>query len=356
MYISSSRSCCYLLSLAVLFFSCLANNLSISTDPSLHDLVYKHCTSHISAVPTAGSLPEILSSLFRELVEQSSVSKFYETSVGDDDIAISGLFQCRSDLGGDQCFDCVNRLPEMSNALCGRQVQLSFHWTVPARIRLSGCYLHYKADGSQISRLELQHKTCSDSNVVSDGFEGVRDGAFAAVVSGVMSGNGFCDMSYESVHVTAQCQGNLEICDCGECVANAVQIAQDECGESISGEVYLDSCFMTYSYDGINEIPGNSNGGFGTRNIDSGKFVAIVGGVAVAAAFILFFFCFCKSLRRKSDGLTLLQELAQLLKSDSTIESTDWASICKGEVEVLLEQIGNLQEASPCFGLVATVE
>lgn len=133
--------------------------------------------------------------------------------------------------------------------------------TVPVRIRLSGCYLHYKADGSQISRLELQHKTCSDSKAASDGFEGVREGAFAAVVRGVMGGNGFCDMSYESMHVTAQCQGNLESCDCGECVANAVQIAQDECGESISGEVYLDSCFMTYSYDGINEIPGNSNGG-----------------------------------------------------------------------------------------------
>ncbi|XP_058215295.1 plasmodesmata-located protein 3-like [Rhododendron vialii] len=299
MYISSSKSCCYLLSLALLFFSCFANNLSISTDPNLHDLVYKHCASHISAIPTAGSLPEILSSLFRELVEQSSVSKFYETSVGDDDIAVSGLFQCRSDLGVDQCFDCVNRLPEMSSALCGR--------TVPARIRLSGCYLHYKADGSQISRLELQHKTCSDSKAASDGFEGVRDGAFAAVVSGVMGGNGFCDMSYESMHVTAQCQGNLESCDCGECVASAVQIAQDECGESISGEVYLDSCFMIYSYDGINEIPGNSNGGnggtFGTRNIGSGKFVAIVGGGAVAVAFALFFFYFCKSSRRKSDDL-----------------------------------------------------
>lgn len=131
MYISSSKSCCYLLSLALLFFSCLANNLSISTDPNLHGLVYKHCASHVSAVPTAGSLPEILSSLFRELVEQSSVSKFYETSVGDDDIAVSGLFQCRDDLGGDQCSDCVNRLPEMSNALCGRQVQLPFHALVP---------------------------------------------------------------------------------------------------------------------------------------------------------------------------------------------------------------------------------
>ncbi|KAE9448013.1 hypothetical protein C3L33_20088, partial [Rhododendron williamsianum] len=257
MYISSSKSCCYLLSLALLFFSCLANNLSISTDPNLHGLVYKHCASHVSAVPTAGSLPEILSSLFRELVEQSSVSKFYETSVGDDDIAVSGLFQCRDDLGGDQ--------------------------TVPARIRLSGCYLHYKADGSQISRLELQHKTCSDSKAASDGFEGVREGAFAAVVRGVMGGNGFCDMSYESMHVTAQCQGNLESCDCGECVANAVQIAQDECGESISGEVYLDS--------------------FGTRNIASGELVAIVGGVAVAAAFVLFFFFFCKSSRRKSGDL-----------------------------------------------------
>lgn len=266
----------------------------MSTNTSnLHDLVYRHCANQYLSTDPAGSLPQILSSLFDELVEQSSQSKFYETSVGDDYIAVSGLFQCRNDLSRDQCFNCVNRLPEMSNTFCGR--------TVPARIRLSGCYLHYKADGSQVSRLELQHKTCSESKAANDGFEEVRDGAFAAVLSGVVEGNGFCDTSYESMHVIAQCQGNLEGCDCGECVTNAVQIAQDECGESISGEVYLDSCFMSYDYDGINEIPSNSNQGFGkgpAGNSSSGRGLAFVAGGAVAVLLVFFFFYMCRSSRK----------------------------------------------------------
>ncbi|KAH7866378.1 hypothetical protein Vadar_019570 [Vaccinium darrowii] len=291
MDVSSSKSCCYLLSLTLLFFSCFGNNLSMSTNTSnLHGLVYRHCANQYLSTDRTGSLPQILSSLFDELVEQSSQSKFYETSVGDDYIAVSGLFQCRNDLSRDQCFNCVNRLPEM---------------TVPAQIRLLGCYLHYKADGSQVSRLELQHKTCSEFKAVNDGFEEVRDGALAAVVSGVVEGNGFCDTSYESMHVIAQCQGNLEGCDCGECVTNAVQIAQDECGESISGEVYLDSCFMSYNYDGINEIPSNSNQGFGkgpAGNSSSGRGQAIVAGGAVAVLLVFFFFYMCRSSRKKSGG------------------------------------------------------
>jgi hypothetical protein len=58
----------------------------------------------------------------------------------------------------------------------------------------------------------------------------------------------------------AQCEGDLGGCECGECVNNAEQIAQEECGESVSGEIYLDKCFISYTFypDGkpINPHPG----------------------------------------------------------------------------------------------------
>jgi hypothetical protein len=75
--------------------------------------------------------------------------------------------------------------------------------------------------------------------------------------SGVVSEGGFYETNYESLHVMAQCQGDLKGCDCGECISSAIQVAEEKCGASISSQVYMDKCFMSYTYypDGI---PGNS--------------------------------------------------------------------------------------------------
>ncbi|CAL5321983.1 unnamed protein product [Camellia sinensis] len=295
MDISSSKAC-FLLSLPLFFNLCFGNSLSyLNTSSSHNNLIYSHCPNQTFNDPK-GSLQQILSSLFQELVDQSSRSKFYQTSTGDEKIAISGLFQCRIDLSNGDCHDCVSGLPDMSSGFCGK--------AIPARIHLSGCYLNYKADGFETSWVQLQHKTCSESKADSSGFVELRDAAFAALESNVVSSaNGFIDMTYESMHMVAQCGGNLEGCECGGCVNNAVQIAQDECGNSLSGEVYLDSCFISYSSNDNNGIPGNSNQGNETNQIStsSGRLVAIVLGGAAALLFVFMFFYFYRSSKRKSD-------------------------------------------------------
>ncbi|KAG6522470.1 hypothetical protein ZIOFF_019610 [Zingiber officinale] len=46
----------------------------------------------------------------------------------------------------------------------------------------------------------------------------------------------------------AQCQGDRSVSDCGECVAQAVQKSEVECGGAASGQIYLDKCYVSYSY------------------------------------------------------------------------------------------------------------
>ena len=55
------------------------------------------------------------SSLFQELLPQSSTSKFFKTIAGDENISISAFYQCPNDLGNDECFNCVNTLSKVSN-------------------------------------------------------------------------------------------------------------------------------------------------------------------------------------------------------------------------------------------------
>ncbi|CAK9183164.1 unnamed protein product [Ilex paraguariensis] len=196
----------------VMLFLCFGLLLpAVNTSPEDYNhFVYKHCANQ-TFTDTTSSVPPILSSLFQELVLQSSKFKFFETNVGDDQTAILGRFQCRGDISNDECHNCVNSLPKTSNSWCG--------YSVRARVQLSGCYIHYEADGTETSRLQLFHNTCSESSATSSGFQELRDEAFAALESCVMNGNGFCDMNYESVHVTAQCEGNLGACDCEQCVS-----------------------------------------------------------------------------------------------------------------------------------------
>ncbi|RWV97748.1 hypothetical protein GW17_00039445 [Ensete ventricosum] len=62
----------------------------------------------------------------------------------------------------------------------------------------------------------------------------------------------------------AQCEGDLSAGDCSECVAQAVQKSEVECGAAASGQVYLDKCYISYNYY-ANGVPhgDNSSGGGG---------------------------------------------------------------------------------------------
>ena len=201
-------------------------------------LVYKGCAEQALSDPNA---EQALAALFGSLVSQSTKAKFFKTTSGTGQTSITGLFQCRGDLSTSDCYNCVSKLPQLSDRLCGK--------SIASRIQLYGCYILYEIAGfTQISGMKMLYKTCSATNVAGSGFEERRDTAFSALESGMVSGHGFYATSYESVYVLGQCEGDVGDSDCSECVKSAVQSAQVECGSSISGQIYLHKCFISYSY------------------------------------------------------------------------------------------------------------
>lgn len=225
----------------------------LATASEYNTLVYKNCSNQ-TITGSTDSHSKTLSSLFHELLPHSSESQFFKATAGDVNHGVSGLFQCRGDLSSNDCYDCVNSLPELSNSLCNQ--------AAAGRIQLHGCYFHYEADEFNIhetSKYEYMQKICGQK-AAGIGFEEVRDEAFAAMEIGVTEGNGFYSGGYESVHTMAQCEGDLEGCDCGECVSIAAQIARQECIDSISGQIYMDRCYISYSYY-PHGVPDNSHKG-----------------------------------------------------------------------------------------------
>ncbi|KNA06540.1 hypothetical protein SOVF_180080 [Spinacia oleracea] len=270
--------------------------------PDYTTLVYKGCSRQPLSDPS-GAYAQSLSSLFTSLLQQSSRSKFFKTTAGGSQQAtISGLYQCRGDLSNADCYNCISKLPQLTDQLCGK--------VTAARVQLLGCYLLYEVSGfTQISGMQMLYKDCSRTNVAGAGFEMKRDSALTVMENGVASGGagGFYTTNYQAVYALGQCQGDLSSTDCSQCVKSAVQKAQVECGSSLSGQVYLHKCFISYSYY-PNGVPTkssssssfSSNGGISSGS-NPGKTVAIIVGVTAGVAFLIIMVLFIRGLKKKDD-------------------------------------------------------
>lgn len=215
-------------------------SISPSFAADLYALVYKGCANQTSR--GGGVSLQAVAVLTSSLTAQATTAKFYKTttssSTGGQEVF--GLFQCRGDLSSSDCSACVSRVLPMWSSLCGL--------AVAARVQLTGCYALYQVSGfPQVSGTQMLFKTCGSGGSGGD-FELKRDTAFAQLQSGVAGGAGFYATRYASVYALAQCEGDLSTSDCGECVSQAVQKSEVECGGAPSGQVYLDKCYISYSY------------------------------------------------------------------------------------------------------------
>ncbi|PHT39142.1 Cysteine-rich repeat secretory protein 3 [Capsicum baccatum] len=302
----SKKPLCSILSVFLVVLVIFKNVEQVECASGNTYLVYKGCAKQALSDPS-GVYSQALSTLFGSLVSQSSKSKFYKTTTGTGQSTVTGLFQCRGDLSNVECYNCVNGLPILIDKLCGTPVA--------ARIQLLGCYMLYEVSGfPQISGMEMLYKTCSGKNAPGSGFEEKRDTAFSSLENGMVSSgsNGFYTANYESVFVLGQCEGDVGSGDCGECVKSAVQKAQVECGSSISGQIFLHKCFVSFNYypNGAPKRPSSSSSYWspspseGTGQ-NTGKTVAIILGGAAGVGFLVICMLFARNQMKKHDGLNL---------------------------------------------------
>lgn len=280
----------------------LVSLLAGASSASIYDLIYKGCANQQFPGAGAGGAQQTLASLSSTIISQSAAAKFYKTTTSSSGQPIFGLFQCRGDLSSSDCTSCVSKAVTMWTSLCGV--------TVAARVQLGGCYALYEISGfPQVSGTQMLYKTCGSGGGGGQGFEEKRDTVLSSLENGVTSGGGFFATSYQSIYAMAQCEGDLSSADCGECVQQAVQKSQVECGGASSGQVYLDKCYISYSYypNGVPHGGGNGGGsGGGGRDTgvggqQTGKTVAIVVGGAAALGFLVICLLFARNLLKKKD-------------------------------------------------------
>ncbi|TYJ20209.1 hypothetical protein E1A91_A09G247400v1 [Gossypium mustelinum] len=289
----------------IVLFTNLELSSMVESGSDITNLVYKGCAKQAFTDP-GGVYSQALSALFQTLLSQSMKVKFYKTTTGTAQTTINGLFQCRGDLSNSDCYNCVSKLPTLSDKLCGSN-------TIASRIQLVGCYMLYEVSGfPQISGMEMLYKTCGGGGGGNGGggvgFEEKRDTAFSVLENGVVNNHGFFTTNYQSIYVLGQCEGDIGDSDCGECIKNAVQKAQVECGDSNSGQIYLHKCFISYNYY-IHGVPKRSSSSFShplaasstETGQETGKTVAIILGGAAGIGFIVILMMFARNSMKKHE-------------------------------------------------------
>ncbi|KAK9935445.1 hypothetical protein M0R45_022548 [Rubus argutus] len=192
-----------------------------------------------------------------------------------------GVFQCRGDLSGNDCGQCVSRAVTQLGTLCLD--------ACGGALQLDGCFVKYdNATFLGVEDKTVVMKKCGPSiGYDSDGltrrdavlaYLGTSDGAFRPFrVSG--SGN---------VQGVAQCVGDLSPSECQDCLSDAVGQLRAECATSTWGDLFLGKCYARYSEGGYNSHDSyDHNDDDDDDDID--RTLAILIGIIAAVALLVVF-------------------------------------------------------------------
>ncbi|KAH9314089.1 hypothetical protein KI387_022716, partial [Taxus chinensis] len=259
--------------------------------------IYEGCS--VETYVDDSNYDDNLQSLLGNLLSQASNTKYTNATVGSSGgDAVYGLYQCRGDLGGTDCQNCIRNAESQLARVCVR--------TRGARIQLDGCSLHYdRVNFFGVPDNNVIYKICGGGlgNDVNGNFYGHLTAVLTGLQSGsFINGNGFRlsnsgDSRTGYVHGLAQCQGDLSLSDCNTCMAAAVQRLKDVCGSAVSGQVYLGKCYARYAQDAFyTDHSRDHDNDDHDDNDDAGKTVAIILGLLAGVALIVVFLSFLKQL------------------------------------------------------------
>ncbi|KAI5080921.1 hypothetical protein GOP47_0004104 [Adiantum capillus-veneris] len=238
--------CC----VAVLFLLFPVLSMQQQQDSHLGE-VYLQCLQNTSSSSLSSSFTRNLAAA---LLNFTSLSSQGASKSGMNVVGSSGpdmvyaAFQCRGDLSGQSCGECVQnatvRLPQECPQALG------------ARVRLDGCFLRY--DNQSFFELDATY-VIGFCNV-----ENTSDAATLQTIADLMDNvtneapkqevDGFASASANGIFAAAQCVGYLNESECSQCLLRYPYSSM--CASALGEQIYLASC--DYRYETYNFLDASS--------------------------------------------------------------------------------------------------
>ncbi|XP_051144083.1 plasmodesmata-located protein 6-like [Andrographis paniculata] len=189
--------------------------------------------------------------------------------------AVSGLYQCRGDLSGSICHDCVSEAVSRLGSSCVG--------AAGGAMQLEGCFVRY--DNATFVGVEDKTVVTDKCGPPIDGGDesGVltgKDGVLAYLMAG---GQYFRVGGSGKVQGLAQCVQDLSISECQDCISEAIQRLKNECGSSAWGDMFLGKCYARYSERGYTAKHDENDD---EMEKTLAIFIGLVAGVAVLIVFL----------------------------------------------------------------------
>ncbi|KAH6773905.1 plasmodesmata-located protein 6 [Perilla frutescens var. hirtella] len=271
----------------VVFLILILSQLASCWSSSLNSFIYVGCSQlkYNPGSPYESNVNSVLTSILNS-ASYANYNNFKISLPGSaaDDV-VYGLFQCRGDLSGSDCHECVtNALGRLGSTCVGAS---------GGALQLEGCFVRYDntsfvgAPDKTVVSDKCGPLIADDSDVLTR-----RD----AVLSYLEAGGQFFRVSGSGkVQGVAQCVQDLSATECQDCLSDAIQRLKTQCGSSTWGDMFLAKCYARYSERGYTSKSENDDEVEKTLAI----FIGLVAGVAILVVFLSFL---SKALDHKGGG------------------------------------------------------
>ncbi|GMY36988.1 cysteine-rich receptor-like protein kinase 10 isoform X1 [Fagus crenata] len=258
---------------------------------------------------TAGSpFENNLKNLFLSLSSNASVSKFYNTSIGNYPDRVYGLYMCFNYINGSDCQDCVlaaskdivKFCPNRKEAFVGEELcQLRYsNENFFGQLNVTGNIS--KQNEQNIPEPELFKAVVNKvlSNLT-------KQAAFDSLAN--MYATGEAPFKDDTIYAVVQCGRDLSANNCSLCLQRAITDIQTCCYFSVGARLFSRSCYLRYELYNFYGLPSPRNNMNGKSNGRKTWIIIILTVVPVClgvALLVSFVYCLAmnnKTKRRKNE-------------------------------------------------------
>lgn len=190
-----------------------------------------------------------LNQLFTTFSSQSSIRKFYNSTIGSTPNQVYGLYQCREDLNLDLCKACIQAATRKIVQVCPFYGE-AIVWYDECMLRYANRTIFSVYEISPRGFLWQQQNMSKDVQfiqVLLDTINGVINEATRNSSSVGHFGTGDKNFTLlDRVYCLAQCTPDIDNFGCNNCLKNALVVMNSCCRGSIYSKVFLPSCQLRY--------------------------------------------------------------------------------------------------------------
>lgn len=188
--------------------------------------------------------------LLTSVPPQASVSKFYNTTIGENKDKVYTVFQCWGDVSNQVCHDCVTSAAKLLAIKCPN--------TKEAIVWYEDCMLRY----SNYSRFSYEYSTsngwiCSDVNVTSN--MEYFDHKLSTMVNGLVDKAAYSSSNpnlatgevniteFKNLYGLVQCTPDMSRFECNRCIEAAANSYELNCEGAEWATIFQPSCVLRYT-------------------------------------------------------------------------------------------------------------